>query len=169
MSRTPRAKAAKPEPAPRKLVDAYQGRETPLPDYALLAGTFGLLLTGTLLVSRRQQATMSLTDLALLGIATHKISRMIAKDRVTSVLRAPVTRYVEDGEPGEVEEEARGDGLQQALGQLATCPYCLSPWISASLLLGWEFWPRQVRRICELFSSVTLAHLLHRLHAKLAP
>ena len=32
-------------------------------------------------------------DLALLAVATHKLSRIVAKDRITGVLRAPFVSY----------------------------------------------------------------------------
>jgi hypothetical protein len=52
----------------------------------------------------------SAADIALAGIATHKVTRLIAKDRVTSFIRAPFTRYQEPAGHGELEEAARGTG-----------------------------------------------------------
>ena len=66
-----------------------------------------------------------LLDVALIGVATHKFSRMAAKDKVTSPFRAPFSRFLEKGSPGEIEEESRGTGVQKAIGDLVTCPYCL--------------------------------------------
>jgi Protein of unknown function (DUF1360) len=50
-------------------------------------------------------------DLTLIAIATYKISRVIAKDRVTSAIRAPFTTFQDDAGPGEVQEAARGTGM----------------------------------------------------------
>lgn len=36
---------------------------------------------------------LSAQDVVLAGVATHKLSRLIAKDNVTSFLRAPFTRF----------------------------------------------------------------------------
>src|SRR4051812_17197281 len=44
-------------------------------------------------------------DLAIVAIATHKLSRLITKDAITSPLRAPFARYVEPAGDGEVNEE----------------------------------------------------------------
>ena len=41
-------------------------------------------------------------DALLLGAATAQLSRLLAKDRVTSVLRAPFTRFKDDTGYGEV-------------------------------------------------------------------
>ena len=46
------------------------------------------VLTGAAVEQERLPKRFSLLDLALLGIATHKLSRIIAKDRITGILRA---------------------------------------------------------------------------------
>ena len=137
--------------------------------YVQLTGIFAALLLGTLVLSRPRKSAMTLTELALMGVATHKLSRMVTKDRVTSPLRAPFTRYVGDGEPGEVEEESRGQGAQKAVGDLVTCPYCLSPWVACGLTGLWAFSPRSFRLICGLFSSVAVSHFLHHFYSKTEP
>lgn len=88
-------------------------------------------------LSRVTDKKLSLTDIALLGIATHKLSRTVAKDRVTAPFREPFARYEKDGEPGEAEAESRGEGSQKTVGELVTCPYCMSPWVAAALTAGW--------------------------------
>ena len=60
-------------------------------------------------------------DLALLAVGTYKLSRLIAKDRITSFFRAPFTRYKGSSDrPSEVSEEPRGEGLRtrSLLGRL---------------------------------------------------
>jgi hypothetical protein len=52
----------------------------------------------------------------LLSVATHKASRLITKDRVSSTVRAPFTRFEDDARPDEVSEAARGRGLRRAIG-----------------------------------------------------
>ena len=84
-------------------------------------------------------------DLALLTVAGHKMARTIAKDRVTSVVRAPFTRFQDDAGPGEVDEAARGGGLRRAIGELLVCPYCLGMWVSALLTASLLIAPRFTR------------------------
>ncbi len=82
---------------------------------------------------RRIPERVGVGDLVLMGVATHKLSRLITKDRVTSFARAPFTRYEEPAGHGEIEEHARGTGMRRAVGQLLTCPYCISQWVAGGL------------------------------------
>ena len=75
-------------------MQGYSAEPKPLKAYAALVGTFNLALGAGLPVSRDlPERPLFITDLALLGVATHKYSRLMTKDRVTSVLRAPFVRY----------------------------------------------------------------------------
>jgi hypothetical protein len=60
--------------------------------------------------------------LALMTVATHKAARLLAKDRVTSTVRVPVTRFEGDVGPGEGSEAARGRRVRRAVGELIVCP-----------------------------------------------
>ena len=102
-------------------------------------------------------------DLALLSVATYKLSRVIAKDRVTSFLRAPFTRYKGESErPGEVDEEPRGRGLQQAVGELLVCPYCLAQWVGTGLLAAYIRQPRLARTVASAFTIVAASDVLQQ-------
>jgi hypothetical protein len=146
---------------PRSLASHYApGQELPLGAYALLTGAYGSALTGSLMALRTagrelpQRPTAG--DLLLVGIATHKLSRLIAKDKVTSFLRAPFTRFQESSGQGEVEEEPCGEGLRLAVGELMVCPYCLAQWVATGLTLGLVTAPRLTR----LFSGIFVAHTI---------
>ena len=100
-------------------------------------------------------------DLALMSIATYKLSRLIAKDRITSFVRAPFTRFQGESErPGEVNEEPRGEGLQHAIGELLVCPYCLGQWVGTGLLATYLRDPRLARTVASLFTVVSGADML---------
>jgi hypothetical protein len=91
---------------------------------------------------------MAARDVALLTVAGHKMARMIARDRVTSVVRAPFTEFQGDAGPGEVDEAARGGGLRRAIGELLVCPYCLGMWMSTVLTASLLIAPRFTRWLC---------------------
>ena len=100
-------------------------------------------------------------DLALLSIGTYKVSRLIAKDRVMSFARAPFTRFEgESDRPGEVSEEPRGAGLQNAIGELLVCPYCLGQWVGTAFLLTYLREPRVARTVATAFAIVAGSDLL---------
>jgi hypothetical protein len=99
-------------------------------------------------------------DLFLAGVATHKLSRVIAKDRVTAPLRAPFTEFEGEGGPGEVEEKPRGSGLRRAIGELLVCPFCLAQWVATAILTGLTVVPRATRFVCTIFAAVTISDFL---------
>jgi hypothetical protein len=99
-------------------------------------------------------------DLVLAGVATHKLSRLIAKDRITAFVRAPFTEYQQPGGPAEVEERARGEGLQRTVGELLVCPYCLGMWISGGFHLGLVATPRATRFAASVLTGLTISDFL---------
>ena len=119
-------------------------------------------LTGTAVEQGRLPRKFSLLDLALLGIATHKLSRIVAKDRITSILRAPFVNYIRSAGAGEVEEEPRGRGIQRGIGHLISCPYCVAPWCATALAFGLIFAPRVTRFFAGILASVATSDFLHR-------
>ena len=133
----------------------------PLAGYAVLTGGFGAALTGALIAAQRAHRELpdglSTADLVTAGIATHKLSRLIAKDKVTSVVRAPFTRFQEKAGHGEVEEAARGRGLRYAIGELLVCPYCLAQWIAGAFAVGYVIAPRLTRLLAGLWTIHAIA------------
>ena len=78
-------------------------------------------------------------DIVLIGTASYKLSRLIAKKKVTAFVRAPFTELEGKGGPAELEERPRGRGLRRALGELLLCPYCLGLWASGGFHAGLLF------------------------------
>jgi uncharacterized protein DUF1360 len=106
------------------------------------------------------------TDLALLTVASHKMSRMVTRDRVTSVVRAPFTRFQGDAGPGEVDEAARGRGLRRAIGELLVCPYCLGMWVSAALTASLLVSPRFTRWVCTVLTAFFGSEMLQLAYSR---
>jgi hypothetical protein len=105
-------------------------------------------------------------DLFLLTLASHKASRLIAKDKVTSAIRAPFARYQGSAGPGEVSEEPRGHGLRRVIGELLVCPYCLGMWTSAFLTAGLLVAPRFTRWVASVLTIFFGADVLQIAYKK---
>ena len=139
--------------------------QAPLRSHAALTFVFnGAVLTYAVAYRRAGRPLperVPVGDLALLSVGTYKLSRLIAKDRITSFFRAPFTRYKGSSDrPSEVSEEPRGEGLRRAIGELVVCPYCLSQWIGTAYLLTYLRQPRMARTVAALFTIVAGSDLL---------
>jgi hypothetical protein len=150
-------------------VDGAQSRPGPpagelrRPGGRVLSTGFGAWLRAS---GREIPETVDAGDLLLITVAAHKSARLIARDRVTSTLRAPFTRFQDDAGPGEVEEAARGRGLRRAVGELLICPYCLGMWAAGTFTAGMIVAPRATRWIAATFTALTGADLLQIAYAK---
>jgi hypothetical protein len=141
--------------------------ERPLGSYTALMGVYGVLFGGLLVATRKRlPERFGAGDLALAGVATHKISRLIAKDKVTQPLRAPFTKDPEDAGPSEVSEEPAGEGPRLAIGELLNCPYCLGMWTASGLLYGLALAPRVTRFVSSVFTVHAAADFLQTAYAK---
>ena len=100
-------------------------------------------------------------DLALVTVATHKLSRLLAKDPVTSPLRAPFTRFAGTSGPAELQEKVRGTGFRRGMGALVTCPFCLAVWVATGFGFSLVFAPRATRFAASILAAVTGADVLH--------
>jgi hypothetical protein len=146
-------------------------QERPLGGYAVLTGTFGAVSGAFALwlraSGREIPARMDVRDLALVSVATHKTSRLLAKDRVSSTIRAPFTRFQDDAGPAEVSEEARGRGLRRAVGELVICPYCLGIWIASAFAAGLLVAPRATRWVASVLAAGVGSDVLQIAYKKL--
>jgi hypothetical protein len=148
----------------------YGGHPTHLPYYAvLIAGYLGFFAAGAFAARKRRKVPerIDFSDLLLIGVASHKISRFASKDRITAPLRAPFTKYVKSTGASEVEEVSRGAGMRGAVGELVTCPFCMSSWTALGLVLGFAFKPRITRLFCSTMAAITISNVLHHLYSAL--
>ncbi len=140
------------------------GHRRPLSGYVATLSTYTAVTGGLALLARlngsRLPERLSTQDVVLMSIATHKLSRMLTKDSVTSPLRAPFTRYQEPGGPAELHEQVRGDGVRHAIGELMTCPFCLGVWVATGLSAGMVFAPRLTRLVAATFTAVAVSDTL---------
>jgi hypothetical protein len=135
--------------------------ERPFPEYAALTAAFGGVLGGFLVLARRRLPEgIAFGDMARIGLASYKIGRLVAKDDVTSWVRAPVTRDTETSEP-------KPQGVGRALGELVTCPYCVGVWAASGLSYALVLYPRQTRLVTSIFGAHAVADFLNAAFVKL--
>lgn len=150
---------------------AYAGdEERPLGSYIAVISTFaavvGATVAGGAALGKRPPERVAPWDLALISVATHKLSRLISKDSVASPIRAPFTRYQGVSGPAELQEETRGTGVRKAIGELITCPFCLGMWIATGFHAGLVFSPRATRLAASTLTALTASDFLHFAYAK---
>src|SRR3954463_15386415 len=151
-------------PSPPDPTEGHSDQHRPLAAYGALAAAFnGLFAAGAVAARRSDRLPQRFggAGAAVLVGATAKISRLIAKDRVTSVFRAPFTTYEDDTGSGEVEESGRGTGFQRAIGELLICQYCVSQWVAAGMVIGHALAPRETRLVAGAFAVFGLADVLN--------
>jgi hypothetical protein len=141
-------------PSERPLLLSYVGM------MAIFSALFGGALGAHRRSGRELPERVGAGDLLLIGVASHKLSRLIGKDKVTAPLRAPFTEYEGKGGPGELEESSRGTGARKAIGELLICPYCLGLWVVAAFAIGLLFAPRLTRFLASVFAALTLSDFL---------
>ncbi len=110
---------------------------------------------------RELPTRIPLGDAALLTVATFRLSRRIAKDPVTSPLRAPFTTFRGTSGEAEIAEEVREHGgVKHAVGELLTCPFCLAQWVATGLVFGYATAPRATRLAALTMSMVAGSDVL---------
>ena len=144
------------------LAERYaHGHDRRLGSYGVLdlvyVGVIGAIGWGA---RRRKLPELSLKDVLLIGVATHRLARTLAKDPITSPIRMPFTRYAGTGGPAELQEEVVAEGVGHAIGELVTCPFCLAQWVATGFAAGMIFSPRATRLAAATFSVVAIADFL---------
>jgi Protein of unknown function (DUF1360) len=125
----------------------------PYGSYAAIMATFagGLAAAGAVgrVLDRDPQCQTPL-DLVVLGLASFKAARTVARDEVTSFIRQPFVRG--EAHSGEGEEPVEG-GMAQAVGELVTCTRCAGTWVAAGLASTQILAPRFGRLLTWSFAA----------------
>ncbi|MFE3500020.1 DUF1360 domain-containing protein [Kitasatospora sp. NPDC059146] len=138
--------------------------EQPIGGYlAVMVGYLGCVgvLTASARRARRPLPTPGPWDVLLTAGAVHRLSRLVAKDPVTSPVRLPFARFRGQAGPAELAEDVRGTGVRRAIGELVTCPFCAGLWISTGLTAGQVLAPEVTRLVSAGLSALALSDLLH--------
>jgi hypothetical protein len=143
---------------------AVPAERPPLGSFAVAIAVFNGAFAAALLLARRQGRELperiGAADLATIGVASHKLSRLVGKDKVTAPLRAPFTELEGSAGPAEYAERARGSGARRAIGELLVCPYCLGLWVVTTFAIGLLFAPRLTRFVAAVFTALAISDFL---------
>ncbi len=158
------AAPAKPQQPASQQEDAR-----PVGGYAALTGLYSAsvlaFVAALKLTGRQLPERVPFGDIALMAVATHKLSRRLTKDKVTSFLREPFMEHQEPIGAGEVMSQPVARGPRRAVGELLACPFCLSQWIGTGFTYGQVFAPRATRLTTSLFTALTIADFLQYAYA----
>jgi hypothetical protein len=133
--------------------------------YLALTGLF-LTIFALFSARRRRQsdiAPLQARDLVMLGFATFRLGHLISFDKVTEPLRLPFTETKMDDFGAAMTVEARGEGVQRALGELVSCPICSGTWVAAALVYGLNLFPGPARILTTIMGAIGMGEALHSL------
>jgi hypothetical protein len=144
--------------------EGYADEPRPFGSYAAFTAVFGAAFGGALVAAKRSGRDLPERiepgDLILIGVASHKVTRVVSKSKITSFVRAPFTELQGPAGRGEVEEKPRGRGLRRSLGELFTCPYCLGQWVTAGFAVSLVYAPRATRLVAGTYAATAIADFL---------
>jgi len=149
------------EYAPERGLAGYLGAIAAFTGYCATLAAVGRVSGRTL------PARIEPWDVAVGAVATFRFSRLASKNSVTSPLRAPFTKYQGPGGPAETMEEARGAGARRVVGELITCPFCVSVWTAATYTAGLVIAPRATRLAGSTLALIAGSDLLQLSYAVL--
>lgn len=150
-------------PAEPRPLGAYAGLAT------VYAGLFGGGLAAAVRNGRELPRSVSAGDIVLYGVATHRLSRLVSREKVARFVRAPFTVVEEeiDCPPAELEEHPRYDGgMRGAIGELLTCTMCLDQWVAGGLVVGHVWAPRTTRLVASVLAIKGVANGMHLAYAR---
>lgn len=141
--------------------------ERPLAAYGAIMAAYTLAFVGPLALAARRGSLperLGFADLALVGVGTFKLSRLLTTDAVTGFIRAPFVRY--EGMDGVTtpQESPRGTGLRRAVGQLLLCPVCAAFWVASALTAALVIAPRATRVACGTLTVAAASDFLQSAH-----
>jgi hypothetical protein len=130
--------------------------------YLILTSLFLSLLAAFSFYKKRRSEIVSMKplDFVMLALATYRLGRLAAYDKVMEPLRRPFTETTLDSSGSGQTVVPRGAGAQRALGELISCPICTGTWIAAALIYGLNLAPHFARTLMIVMSAIGAGELL---------
>jgi hypothetical protein len=151
--------------------DYDKNDDVPVSSYATLVGVFNLIFGLFLVVSRATgrgiPERVEVRDILIFGAATHKLSWILAREPITSPIRAPFTELEEVQSSTKADEKPRGTGLRKTIGELLTCHFCLGMWVAAFFTYAFALFPAVTRLVAAIFTTLTISDHLHQTYKAL--
>ncbi len=142
-----------------------QGEDRPLGGFLGAMGVYSAVVAAGAAAVRASRRPLPekipVGDAVLLTVATFRLARRIAKDPVTSPIRAPFAAF--EGASGEAELAERvreHGGVKHAVGELVTCPFCLAQWVGTAFVFGYATAPRATRLAALTMTTVAGSDVL---------
>ncbi|CAN5555296.1 DUF1360 domain-containing protein [soil metagenome] len=108
--------------------------------------------------SQREPAREAL-DIVLMGLASYRIGRMVAFERVAEPLREHFTEEVPDESGVDETVVARGTGPRWVIGELLSCPTCIATWAALGLSIGSAVLPGPFRMLTNVLATAGVAEI----------
>jgi hypothetical protein len=142
-----------------------------IPGYAGALAVFGASVVTAAIAGRAADRELPerfrTRDLVLGAVATQKFTRILAKDAVTTPIRAPFTEFEKPLGSGEVQDRARPEHPRHTVGELLTCPFSLAPWVATGYVAALTIAPRAARAWAAVFAIVGGSDALQHAYARL--
>lgn len=79
--------------------------------------------------------TQQLALVAILGLASYRITRLLVRDSISERPRQAIAQWAYDS----AREEFRSP-LRQSVAYFSTCPFCVGVYATAGLYALWDHW-----------------------------
>lgn len=152
------------ENAYRSALKDYGAVDQPVGSYVKLIGSYSLFFGTLFLLATRNGRPLRKPNgrqLTLLTIASYKLSRIVTMSFIGSPIRAPFAKRGQSLKGGEVQDEARGEGIQKAIGNLVTCPFCFNVWSTTLFVFGFSIVPRITQQLSTILTIAAGGDILH--------
>jgi hypothetical protein len=102
-------------------------------------------------------------EIALIGLATLRLGRLVAYSKVIEPIRAFFTVTIPDESGAGETVVPRGKGVRNAIGQFISCPICVGTWCAAILVYGMFIAPSLTIIFLYMTAGIGIAEILNAL------